>query len=70
MGNLGFQELFVIFLIALVVIGPKRLPDLAKALGEAVRAFQEAMRSGSSDASSSEGDEQEPRRVSFREPDR
>ncbi len=49
MGNLGFQELLVIFLIALFVIGPKRLPEIAKALGGAVRAFQDALKSPPSD---------------------
>lgn len=49
MGNLGFQELLVIFLIALFVIGPKRLPGIAKALGEAVRAFQDALKAPPSD---------------------
>lgn len=44
MGNLGFSELLVIFAIALLVLGPKRLPDIAKALGEAVRAFQQALK--------------------------
>jgi sec-independent protein translocase protein TatA len=44
MGNLGFSELLVILAVALLVIGPKRLPQLATALGEAVRAFQEALR--------------------------
>ena len=44
MGNLGFSELLVIALIAFVVIGPKRLPEMARALGEAVRAFQESLR--------------------------
>ena len=44
MGNLGLSELLVIFVIGLLVIGPKRLPDVARGLGEAVRAFQEALK--------------------------
>ena len=47
MGNLGLGELLVIFIIALLVIGPKRLPEVARALGEAVRSFQEAMKGSS-----------------------
>ena len=43
MGNLGIAELLVIFGIALLVIGPKRLPELARGLGEAMRAFQGAV---------------------------
>ncbi len=44
MGNLGLPELLVIFVIALLVIGPKRLPEVARALGEAGRAFQDALK--------------------------
>ena len=44
MGNLGLSELLVIFVIALLVIGPRRLPEVARALGQAVRAFQDAMK--------------------------
>jgi len=42
MGNLGLSEFVVIGVVALFLIGPKRLPDVARALGEAVRAFQDA----------------------------
>ena len=44
MGNLGLSEVLVIFIVALVVIGPRRLPEVARGLGEAVRAFQDAMK--------------------------
>ena len=46
MGNLGFQELLVILIVALFVVGPKRLPEIGRALGEAMRAFQEALKQG------------------------
>ncbi|MAJ89590.1 MAG: twin-arginine translocase subunit TatB [Acidimicrobiaceae bacterium] len=36
MGNLGSGELLVIFFVALVVLGPKRLPDAARQVGRAV----------------------------------
>lgn len=44
MGNLGFSELAVIAAIALIIVGPKRLPDIAKAVGEAVRTFRDAFK--------------------------
>ena len=44
MGNLGLSEILVIAIIALLVIGPKRLPEVARGLGEALRAFQDAMK--------------------------
>lgn len=46
MGNIGLAELAVIFAIALLVVGPKRLPEIAKAFGEAVQAFRKAMKGG------------------------
>jgi len=36
------MHLLVIFLIALVVFGPRKLPELGKGLGEALRGFKEA----------------------------
>jgi Tat protein translocase TatB subunit len=42
MFGLGFGELLVIFLIALIFIGPKKLPELAKGLGKGIRDFQNA----------------------------
>lgn len=44
MGNLGLSELLVIFIVGLLVIGPRRLPEVARGLGEAIRAFQDAMK--------------------------
>jgi TatA/E family protein of Tat protein translocase len=42
MFGLGFGELVLILLIALIFIGPKKLPELAKGLGQGIREFQKA----------------------------
>jgi sec-independent protein translocase protein TatA len=42
MFNLGMQELIVILIIALVVFGPAKLPELGKALGKSIREFKSA----------------------------
>ena len=42
MFGLGIGELLLIFLIALIFIGPKKLPELAKSLGKGIREFKKA----------------------------
>jgi len=41
-GSLGMGELLVIFLIALVLFGPKRLPELGRSLGKSIAEFKRA----------------------------
>jgi len=43
------MHLLVIFFIALLVFGPKKLPELGKGLGEGIRALKEVMKEGASD---------------------
>lgn len=43
MGHIGFGELVLILAIVLLLVGAKRLPALARSLGEAVREFQRAV---------------------------
>jgi sec-independent protein translocase protein TatA len=47
------MHLLVILGIALLVFGPKRLPELGKGLGESIRIFKEALHSASSEPSPS-----------------
>lgn len=42
MGPLGWTEMVVIFFVALVVLGPKKLPELGKTLGKGLREFKKA----------------------------
>jgi TatA/E family protein of Tat protein translocase len=42
MGNLGMQEIIVIFVLALIVFGPRKLPDLGKSLGRGLAEFKKA----------------------------
>jgi Tat protein translocase TatB subunit len=42
MFGIGMPELILIAVVALIVLGPQKLPDLAKSLGRAVREFRKA----------------------------
>lgn len=43
MWGLGFPELLVILVIALLVFGPSRLPEVGTFLGKSLRSFREAL---------------------------
>jgi sec-independent protein translocase protein TatA len=42
MFDIGFPEMLVILVIALIVFGPQKLPELSKALGKAIKEFKKA----------------------------
>jgi sec-independent protein translocase protein TatA len=42
MGPLGVQEMVVIFLVALLLFGPRKLPELGKTIGKAITEFRRA----------------------------
>jgi len=41
-SRLGFWELAVILILALVIFGPKKLPEMGRALGRGIREFKDA----------------------------
>ena len=43
MFGLGFQEVLLLLLIALLLFGAKKLPDVGRALGDSIREFKKAM---------------------------
>jgi sec-independent protein translocase protein TatA len=53
MPNVGPLELIVVLVIALIVLGPKRLPEVGRSVGKGMREFKEAI--------SGENDEDEPK---------
>mgnify|MGYP001403700655 FL=1 len=42
MWNLGFPELVIIFVVALVIFGPRKLPELGRSLGKGLSEFKRA----------------------------
>jgi sec-independent protein translocase protein TatA len=46
---IGVPEMLVILVIALIVLGPKKLPEAGKSLGHGMREFKQSLSGGSSD---------------------
>lgn len=42
MGSLGMQEIVIIFVLALIVFGPRKLPELGKTIGKGLAEFKRA----------------------------
>jgi len=49
LGSFGVTELIIILVIVMVLFGAKRLPDLAKGLGQGITEFKKASRNDSSE---------------------
>ena len=42
-GSIGPQEILIVLVIALIVLGPKKLPEMARSLGKGVKEFKEGI---------------------------
>jgi sec-independent protein translocase protein TatA len=58
MPNVGPLEILIIMIIALIVLGPKKLPELARSAGKGMREFRNAV---SMDSRESEREEEQER---------
>jgi sec-independent protein translocase protein TatA len=56
LGNIGPLEIVVVLIIALVVFGPKRLPELGSSLGRGIREFRDTVTGDKPDESVKELD--------------
>lgn len=49
MPSIGPMELIIVLAIALIVLGPKRLPDAGRSVGKGLREFKDAIAGGGKD---------------------
>jgi sec-independent protein translocase protein TatA len=42
MGPIGLPELVIIFIVALIIFGPRKLPELGRSLGKSIQEFKRA----------------------------
>ena len=44
MGSIGWMELVLIFIVVMLIFGGKKIPELARGLGEGIRSFKDSLR--------------------------
>lgn len=49
MPSIGPMELVIVMIIALLILGPKRLPEMGRSVGQGMRSFKEAVTGGGDD---------------------
>jgi sec-independent protein translocase protein TatA len=61
MFGLGLQELLVILVIALVIFGPSKLPQIGSGLGKAIRDFKKGVSGDEGEDSGSDAKKNDPK---------
>ncbi len=59
-GSIGPQEILIVLVIALVVLGPKKLPEMARSLGKGVKEFKEGINDDDTVDVAADEEEEEP----------
>jgi len=53
MGSIGTQELIIILIIVLLLFGARRIPEIARSMGQGIREFKKATKEISADVNAS-----------------
>ena len=59
MGRIGFQELALVFGLALLIFGPAKLPEIGKSLGKGIREFKSATTEATSEKKADNSEKKE-----------
>ena len=65
-GSIGPQEILIVLIIALIVLGPKKLPEMARSLGKGVKEFKEGINDDDTVDVAAEEEEEEEEPVGSR----
>ena len=52
LGKIGWSEILIILAIILILFGPKRIPELAKAIGQGIQLFKKGLKDVEKDINS------------------
>ncbi|MGE5508528.1 MAG: twin-arginine translocase TatA/TatE family subunit [Chitinophagales bacterium] len=63
MFNVGIPELIIILVLALIIFGPGKLPDVGKAIGKSINEFKKASREITDEVTSAVKDESEQKKA-------
>ncbi|MGB3642448.1 MAG: twin-arginine translocase TatA/TatE family subunit [Rivularia sp. (in: cyanobacteria)] len=58
MFGLGFPEMAVIGVVAILIFGPKKIPELGSALGKTLRGFKDELKNSSDDENDNENEQE------------
>lgn len=64
MGNIGPMEIGIVLIIALIVFGPKKLPELGSSLGKGIREFKGSISGEDREEEDAEAEKSEPAAIS------
>ena len=61
-GPLGWSELLIIFFIILIIFGPRKLPEVAEAMGKSIQKFKRASKDARQEIENGLGDKDEDKK--------